>query len=165
VPPEQSLGWTLWLMERASRCIWALDGGKKERRRCQKAMKPLSPMARQPHDVRLCTDGERRAGNRLFERGQALVKNGKPGRPKKTVQSGVHVRGKHNGAQAQKKGRKRPTSQSPWKAHPEPARTLEETEIPAHQAEAFWSALRRQCAPFRRQTHRYAKATKGLQRL
>src|SRR6266851_795437 len=35
----------------------------------------------------------------------------------------------------------------------------------ANHAEAFWSALRRKCATFRRKTNMYAKATKGLQRL
>src|SRR6266699_3299705 len=32
VPPDQSRGWTLLLMDRASRFIWALDCGKKDRR-------------------------------------------------------------------------------------------------------------------------------------
>src|SRR5947207_5862657 len=41
VPPEQSSGWTILLMDRASRCIWALDCGKKDRRLFQKARKTL----------------------------------------------------------------------------------------------------------------------------
>jgi transposase-like protein len=32
VPPDQSRGWTILLMDRASRFIWALDCGKKDRR-------------------------------------------------------------------------------------------------------------------------------------
>src|SRR6266699_6648971 len=32
VPPEQSRGWTILLLDRASRFIWALDCGKKDRR-------------------------------------------------------------------------------------------------------------------------------------
>ena len=35
----------------------------------------------------------------------------------------------------------------------------------ANHTEAFWSALRRKCATFRRKTNMYAKATTGLQRL
>ena len=64
-----------------------------------------------------------------------------------------------------KKGRKRPKYQSPWREHPETARTIAVTDIHANHAEAFFSALRRQCATFRRKTNMYAKATKGLQRL
>jgi hypothetical protein len=77
----------------------------------------------------------------------------------------VHVRGKNHGAPAQKKGRKRPTYQSPWREHPETARISAETDIHAHHAEAFFRALRRQWATLRRTTNRYATATTGLQRL
>src|SRR6267378_25030 len=152
VPPDQSLGWTILLMDRASRFIWALDCGKKDRRLFQKAMKTLAKIARQTHDLRIFTDGERRYGNLLFEICHELVRNGKPGRLKKTFKRGVHVRVKNKGAQAHKKGRKRPKYQSPWKEHPETARTIEETDIHANHAEAFFSALRRKCATFRRKT-------------
>jgi transposase-like protein len=165
VPPDQSLGWTILLMDRASRFIWAFDCGKKDRRLFKKAMKTLDKIARQTHDLRLFTDGERRYGNLLFEICHELVKNGKPGRPKKTFKRGVHVRVKNKGAQAHKKGRKRPTYQSPWKEHPETARIIAATDIHANHAEAFFSALRRKCATFRRKTNMYAKATTGLQRL
>src|SRR2546425_8277294 len=60
VPPDQSLGWTILLMDRASRFIWALDCGKKDRRLFTKAMKTLDKIARQTHDLRIFTDGERR---------------------------------------------------------------------------------------------------------
>ena len=108
VPPDQSRGWTLLLMDRASRCIWALDCGKKDRRLFQKAMKTLDKIARQTHDLRIFTDGERRYGNLLFEICYELVKDGRPGRPKKTFKKGVHCRIKNKGSQAHKKGRKRP---------------------------------------------------------
>ena len=165
VPPEQSLGWTILLMDRASRFIWALDCGKKERKLFKKAIKTLDKIARQTHDLSLFTDGERRYGTLLFEICHELVKNGKPGRPKKTFKRGVHVRVKNKGAQAHKKGPKRPKYQSPWKEHPETARTITEMDIHANHAEAFFSALRRKCATFRRKTNTYAKATTGLQRL
>jgi hypothetical protein len=135
-------------MDRASRFIWALDCGKKDRRLFQKAIKPLDKIARQTHDLSIFTDGERRYGNLLFEICHELVKNGKPGRPKKTFKRGVHVRVKNKGAQAHKKGRKRPKYQSPWKEHPETARTIEETDIHANHAEAFLRPCAENVLPF-----------------
>ena len=52
-----------------------------------------------------------------------------------------------------------------WTFNGTSARTIAETDIHANHAEAFFSALRRTCAPFRRKTNLYAKATTGLQRL
>jgi len=165
VPPDQSPGWTILLMDRASRFIWELECGKKEKKLFQKVIKSLDKIARHTHDLSILTDGERRYGNLLFEICHELVKNGKAGRPKKTFKRGVHFRMKNKGAQVHKKGRKRPKYQRPWREHPETARTIAETDIHANHAEAFWSALRRKCATFRRKTNTYAKATKGLQRL
>src|SRR5215468_4211104 len=165
VPPDQSRGWTILLMDRASRFIWALDCGKKDRKLFQKAIKTLDKIARQTHDLRIFTDGERRYGNLLFEMCHELVNNGKPGRPKKTFKRGVHFSIKNKGSQAHKKGRKRPKYQNPWREHPETTRPMAETDIHANHAEAFLSALRRKCATFRRKTNMYAKSTKGLQRL
>src|SRR2546428_5667426 len=165
VPPDQSPGWTILLMDRASRFIWELECGKKDRKLFQKVIKSLDKIARHIHDLSIFTDGERRYGNLLFEICHELVKIGKPGRPKKTFKRGVHFRIKNKGAQVHKKGRKRPKYQSPWREHPETARTIAETDIHANHAEAFFSSLRRKCATFRRKTNTYAKATKGLQRL
>ena len=151
VPPDQSLGWTILLMDRASRFIWALDCGKKDRRLFQKAMKILDKIARQTHDLsKSLADGDSAVmAICSLSYVHELVKNGKAGRPKKTFKRGVHVRVKNKGAQAHKKGRKRPKYQSPWKEHPDTARTIEETDIHANHAEAFFSALRRKCATFR----------------
>src|SRR2546425_5513514 len=142
-----------------------LECGKKEKKLFQKVIKSLDKIARHTHDLSILTDGERRYGNLLFEICHELVKNGKAGRPKKTFKRGVHFRMKNKGAQVHKKGRKRPKYQRPWREHPETARTIAETDIHANHAEAFWSALRRKCATFRRKTNTYAKSTKGLQRL
>jgi hypothetical protein len=95
-------------MDRASRFIWELDCGKKDRRLFQKAIKTLEKIARQTHDLSIFTDGERRYGNLLFEICYDLGHHGKPGRPQKTFKRGVHVRIKNKGAQVHKKGRKRP---------------------------------------------------------
>jgi len=99
VPPDQSPGWTILLMDRASRFIWALECGKKDRKLFTKVIKSLDKIARQTNDLSIFTDGERRYGNLLFEICHELVKNGKPGRPKKTFKRGVHFRIKNKGAQ------------------------------------------------------------------
>lgn len=165
VPPDQSLGWTILLMDRASRFIWELDCGKKDRRLFQKAITTLNKIVRHTNDLSLFTDGERRYGTLLFEVCYELVKNGQPGRPKKIFKRGVHVRIKKKGSQAHKKGPKRPTYQSPWPEHPATNRTIAASDIHANHAEAFFRSLRRKCATFRRKTNMYAKTTAGLQRL
>ena len=165
VPPHESSGWTILLMDRASRFIWELDCGTKDRKLFKKAIATLEQIVKSTNDLSLLTDGERSYGNLLFEICYELVKNGKRGRPKKTLKRGVRVRIKNKGSQAHKKGPKRPKYQSPWAEHPETSSTIEETDIHANHAEAFWSALRRKCATFRRKTNMYAKNTLGAQRL
>lgn len=165
VPPHESSGWTILLMDRASRFIWALDCGPKDRKLFKKAIATLEHIVSRTNDLSLLTDGERRYGNLLFEVCYELVKTGKRGRPKKTLKRGIRVRIKNKGSQAHKTGRKRPKYQSPWAEHPETTHTIEETDIHANHAEAFWSALRRKCATFRRKTNMYAKSTPGSQRL
>jgi hypothetical protein len=165
VPPHESPGWTILLMDRASRFIWALDCGTKDRKLFKKAIAILDQLVSRTHDLSLLSDGERRYGNLLFEVCYELVKNGKRGRPKKTLKKGVRVRIKNKGSQARKKGRKRPKYQSPWTEHPQTSSMIEETDIHANHAEAFFSSLRRKCATFRRKTNTYAKSTQGSQRL
>lgn len=165
VPPHESSGWTILLMERASRFIWELDCGTKDRKLFKKAIAILEQIVSRTHDLSLLTDGERRYGNLLFEVCNELVKNGKRGRPKKTFKRGIRVRIKNKGSQAHKKGRKRPKYQSPWAEHPETTHTIEESDIHANHAEAFFSSLRRKCTTFRRKTNMYAKSTQGSQRL
>jgi len=165
VPPDQSEGWTLLLMDRASRFIWTLECGKKDRTLFLQAIQTLEQIVHDAEEVTLLTDGERRYGNLLFEICWELIRSGKPGRPKKTLQKGVKVRLKNKGAQAHKRGRKRPQYQAPWKEHPQTAHPVEEHQIHTNHAEAFFSALRRKCAAFRRRTNTYAKSRKGLQRL
>ena len=164
VPPHESSGWTILLIDRASRFIWELDCGTKDRQLFKQAIAILDQLVSRTHDLSLLTDGERRYGNLLFEVCYELVKNGKRGRPKKTLKRGVRVRIKNKGSQAHKKGRKRPKYQSPWAEHPETTSTIEESDMHANHAEAFFSSLRRKCATFRRKTNTYAKSPKGSQR-
>jgi transposase-like protein len=165
VPPHESSGWTILLMDRASRFIWELDCGTKDRKLFKKAIATLQQIVNRTNDLSLLTDGERRYGNLLFEVCYEVVKTGKRGRPKKTLKRGLRVRIKNQGSQVHKKGRKRPTYQSPWAEHPETTHTIEETDIHANHAEAFFSSLRRKCTTFRRKTNMYAKSTQGSQRL
>ncbi|MCI5195484.1 MAG: hypothetical protein D3919_04495 [Candidatus Electrothrix sp. AW5] len=67
VPPSESEGWTIVLMDRASRFIWALECGKKDERLFKKAMRILLKVIKKTNDLTLLTDGERRYGNILFE--------------------------------------------------------------------------------------------------
>ncbi len=60
VPPDQSRGWTILLMDRASRFIWTLECGKKDKKLFKKVIKTLHKIVRQTNDLSLLTDGERR---------------------------------------------------------------------------------------------------------
>lgn len=98
VPAEQSSGWTIVLMDRASRFIWELSCGKKDRSLFENAIETLAELVVQTKDITLLTDGERRYGKILFEICHELLLTGKPGRPKKTLKKGVTVRVKNSAA-------------------------------------------------------------------
>jgi len=49
----------------------------------EQAMTPLARVVEQTADLTLLTDGKRRSGNLLFELGQAVLRTGQVGRPKK----------------------------------------------------------------------------------
>ncbi len=85
--PEESSGWTIVLMDRASRFIWEISCGKKDRSLFKKAIKTMVELVDQTEDVTLLTDGERRYGNILFEICHELLRTGKPGRPQRWVQT------------------------------------------------------------------------------
>ena len=57
---EASEGWTVVLMERASRCIGAFACGKKDRDLFLSAIPLLTNIISRPGEVTLVTDGERR---------------------------------------------------------------------------------------------------------
>ncbi len=163
-PPMESEGWTIVLMDRATRFIWELACGERERSLFETAMTTLSQVMARTEDLSLLTDGERRYGNILFEICQQTLRTGKPGRPKKTLPEGVKVRVKNKGSQARKKGRKRPKYQAPHNEHPKTEQNLQDKHIHANHLEAFNSALRRLLACYRRKTNTYAKTTPALQR-
>lgn len=163
VPAGESEGWTIVLMDRASRFIFALECGKKDERLFRKAMDILLNVIRKTDDLTLLTDGERRYGNILFEICNELLKTGKRGRPRKTLVKGVKVRLKNKGAQKKKPGRKREKYQAPQSEHPDTVQDIHDSDIHANHVEAFNAALRRICAAFRRKTNTYAKKVERLQ--
>jgi hypothetical protein len=58
--PEESQGWTIALMDRATRFLWEMHGGRKDRKLFKSAMRLLGEVIQQTGDVTLLTDGERR---------------------------------------------------------------------------------------------------------
>jgi len=162
-PQDQSEGWTIVLMDRASRFIWDIQCGRKNRTMFKKTIKHLSKVLDQTEELTLLTDGERRYGNLLFEICNEVVKTGKRGRPRKTLPKGVIVRIKNKGSQSHKRGRKRQKYQDPQPEHPETIQNIENKEIHANHVEAFNASLRRRCAAYRRRTNTYAKIKNRLQ--
>jgi hypothetical protein len=59
------------------------------------AIETLSLVIEQTDDLILVTDGERRYSKLLFDICYDLIRNGKPGRPKKVLPKGVKVRVKN----------------------------------------------------------------------
>jgi len=98
VPPSESEGWTISLMDRASRFIWELTCDKKQEALFLKAMEQLVEVIEQTNDLTLLTDGERRYTALLFDICYELLRTGKPGRPKKVLKEGVKIRLKNKGS-------------------------------------------------------------------
>lgn len=82
-PVLTSEGWTIVLMERASRFIWELDCGQRKTALFEAAMQTLAQVIEQTDDLTLLTDGERRYANLLFDLCHTVVRTGQVGRPKK----------------------------------------------------------------------------------
>jgi len=57
---SQSEGWTIVMMERASRFIWTLKCGKKEQKLFLEAVTTLVELFDKTEAIKLFTDGERR---------------------------------------------------------------------------------------------------------
>lgn len=161
--PDQSAGWTIVLMERASRFLWELKCGQRACNLFQAAMETLGRVIEQSQELSLVTDGERRYGNILFEICRQALRTGKVGRPRQTLPKGVKVRLKNKGSQTPKKGPKRPKYQAPQPEHPDTPQDLADTDIHANHLEGFNAGLRRKLACYRRRTNTYAKQVETLQ--
>lgn len=162
-PPSESEGWTIALMDRASRFIWELSCGEKETELFQSAIETLAKVIEQTDDLSLVTDGERRYGNLLFDICQEVVRTGQVGRPPTTLKKGVKVRVKNKGSQSGKRGAKRPKYQAPHKEHPETEQNLDNKDVHANHLEGFNAALRRRLSCYRRKQNTYAKQPGNLQ--
>jgi len=161
---DASEGWTVVLMERASRFIWALACGKKDRDLFLSAIQLLNNIIRRTGDVTLVTDGERRYSLLLFEICQEIFRSGRRGRPRRVLRRGVRVRLKNKGSQSHRRGRKRPKYEAPCSEHPDTPPTLSNADIHANHVEALNASLRRRNSAYRRKTNTYAKKKTGLQR-
>jgi hypothetical protein len=60
VSPDESQGWTVVLMDRATRFIWDMHCGRKTRKMFKTAMRLLCQVIEQTGDLTLLTAGERR---------------------------------------------------------------------------------------------------------
>ena len=82
--PSDSEGWTIVLLERASRFIWTLKCGKKEQRLFLEAVATLLDLFDHSEAIALFTDGERRYGKLLFEVCHNISSNSKTDKRSKT---------------------------------------------------------------------------------
>jgi hypothetical protein len=160
-PPAESEGWTVVIMERASRFLWTLQCGQRDLDLFTQAIGDICQVIAQTADLTLLTDGERRYGNFLFSACCRALYTGKPGRPAQTLPEGVKVRLKNKGLSPDSA---RSKYEAPQPEHPQTVQNVSEEEIHANHVEAFNSALRRQLACFRRKANTYAKLKDALQR-
>ena len=163
VPAPDSEGWTIVLMERASRFLWELQCGRKDQILFEEALQVLAEVIARTGSLNLFTDGERRYGNLLFDICHQVISNGSVGRPAKKLLKGVRVRLKNKGAK-KKSGRRRKKYQAPVPEHPETEHVVNDKDIHANHVEAFNASLRRRNSAFRRKTNTYAKSRNNLQR-
>lgn len=160
---SESEGWTIVLMERASRFLWELQCGRKDKQLFTQALTTLAEVIKQTDSLSLLSDGERRYGNLLFEICHEVIRNGQLGRPPKRLKLGVRVRLKNKGSK-KRSGRKRSKYQAPVPENPQTKHEVEESDIHANHVEAFNASMRRRNSAFRRKTNTYAKSQGNLQR-
>jgi len=162
---SESKGWTIVMMERASRFIWTLKCGKKEQRLFLEAVTNLVELFDKTESIKLFTDGERRYSKLLFDICHETLKTGKRGRPRKVLPKGLSVRLKNKSSKRRDSEGKLDKVETPRAEHPETAELPEEKDVHANHVEAFNSSIRRSLSAFRRRTNTYAKSVSGLQRV
>ena len=91
-PPSESEGWTIVLMERATRFIWTLECGEKQRKLFLEAVVTLVDIFDKSEGLALFTDGERSYSQLVFEICHELFYSGKPGRPPQTLPKNLVIR-------------------------------------------------------------------------
>ncbi|UXE61237.1 MAG: IS1 family transposase [Woronichinia naegeliana WA131] len=161
-----SEGWTIVLMDRASRFIWHLKCGKKEQKLFLEAMMTVAELfERSAESLQLFTDGEKRYSQLLFNICHEVLRTGKRGRPTKVLPKGLVVRLKNKSSKRRDSEGKLKKVETPKPEHPETTEKPEEKDVHANHVEAFNSAIRRYLAAFCRRTNTYAKSVVGLQRV
>lgn len=161
-PQEESEGWTIMLIERASRFIWEFECGKKDKALFSGVLERLAELIKQTEEFTLVTDGERRYGNILFELCHEVINSNAGDGPLTVLQEGVLVGLKNKG---NKKPSSKPKYERPQPEHPRTKHKLENCDIHANHAEGQNAATRRKLSPFRRRTNTYAKTKTALQRV
>jgi len=161
---EMSEGWTIMLLDRASRFIWELSCDEKQEMLFMRAMECLVEVIEKTDELSLLTDGERRYSKALFQICHETLHTGEPGRPKKVLKQGVKVRLKNKGSQSHKKGPKRDKYEAPKPEHPETKQNLQNKDVHANHSEGQNAAIRRKNSTYRRRTNTYAKCKPALQR-
>lgn len=162
---SESEGWTIVMMERASRFIWTMKCGKKEQRLFLEAITTLVELFDKTESIKLFTDGERRYSKLLFDICHETLKTGKRGRPRKVLPKGLSVRLKNKSSKRRDSDGKLKKVETPQVEHPETTELPQEQDVHANHVEAFNSSIRRSLAAFRRRTNTYAKSVSGLQRI
>ncbi|SCY73640.1 hypothetical protein [Desulfoluna spongiiphila] len=87
--PMDSKGWTVIIMERASRFLVEQKTGNKDSALFQYVMNTVCEYIDQTDDLTFLSDGETRYGNMLFEICNEALHTGRPGRPRKVLPKGV----------------------------------------------------------------------------
>jgi transposase-like protein/IS1 family transposase len=161
-----SEGWTIVMMERASRFIWKLECGKKERKLFLAAVTTVAELLeKSTKSIQLFTDGEKRYSQLLFDICNEVLKTGKRGRPPKVLAKGLVVRLKNKSSKRRDAKGKLKKVEKPKPEHPQTTNIVEESDVHANHVEAFNSSIRRYLSAFRRRTNTYAKSVVGLQRV
>lgn len=153
-PAHESPGWTIILLERASRFILDAACGQKESQDFEAIIQEMLKL--HCDGLSLFSDGERRYSSVLFS--LCWERAHQKGHPK-VLKKGVEVALKNKGS----KQPKRAKYEHPVRHH---AKTplSENSEIHGNHLEAFNASLRRRNSAFRRRTNTYAKDTVALQR-
>lgn len=157
LPPEDSEGWTMVVMERASRYLAELECGPKAQTLFEQVLADLLQLSGQ--DIRFFSDGERRYSQTLFQLCQQW--SIQDAQPQKTLPEGLQVRLKNKGSREAETPRPKYETPVP---HAPGAGQVEDAEIHANHVEAYHASIRRRSSTMRRRTNTYAKTRPGLQR-
>lgn len=157
LPPEDSEGWTMVVMERASRYLAELDCGTKDQALFERVLENLIQLSSQ--DIHFFSDGERRYSQTLFQLCQQWMVQ--DGQAQKTLPDGLQVRLKNKGSREAENPRPKYETPVP---HAPGTGQIEDAEIHANHVEAYNASIRRRCSPMRRRANTYAKNRPGLQR-